>query len=198
MNLNGQRTINATVAQTWAGLNDPQVLQQCITGCESIEAVGIDIYKAQLALKVGPVSARFTGQLRLEDIQPLVSYKILFEGQGGAAGFGKGEATVTLQPVDGVTSLTYTSQAHVGGKLAQVGSRLIDSVAATVADDFFKSFEILMQKQHATDEGTDLLPRPAQDHENQSQGFGLNTGWRIALALGMAVVALTAWYLLEH
>jgi uncharacterized protein len=198
MNLNGQRTINATVAQTWAGLNDPQVLQQCITGCESIEAVGVDRYKANLALKVGPVSARFTGQLRIEDIQPLASYKILFEGQGGAAGFGKGEATVVLQPLDGATSLTYTSQAHVGGKLAQVGSRLIDSVAARVADDFFKSFEILMQKQYAADEGIDLLPRPVQDHENQSQGFGFSTGWRIAFALGIPAIALAVWYFLWH
>ena len=103
MNLNGQRTIHATVAQTWAGLNDPQVLQQCITGCESIEADGPDRYKVLLALKVGPVSARCTGQLRLEDIEPLESYKILFEGHGGTAGFGKGQATVSLQAVDGVT-----------------------------------------------------------------------------------------------
>lgn len=197
MNLNGQRTIHATVAQTWAGLNDPQVLQQCITGCESIEADGPDTYKVLLALKVGPVSARFTGQLRLEDIEPLESYKILFEGQGGTAGFGKGQATVSLQAVDGVTRLTYTSQANVGGKLAQVGSRLIDSVAAKVADDFFKSFEMRMQKQHAVDLPTEALQPPSEGGESQAQRAGISTVWRIALAVGIAGVALVAGYFLK-
>jgi uncharacterized protein len=194
MNLNGQRTIKATVAQTWAGLNDPQVLQQCITGCESIDADGADSFKVLLAMKVGPVSARFNGQLRLEDIKPLESYKILFEGQGGTAGFGKGQASVSLQSVDGLTRLTYTSQANVGGKLAQVGSRLIDSVAAKVADDFFKSFESLMQKQHAVDLPIGPLEARTEGRAIRSQGFGLSTPWRIALAAAIAGVALVAWY----
>jgi uncharacterized protein len=198
MNLNGQRNINATVAQTWAGLNNPLVLQQCITGCESIEADGPDRYKVLLALKIGPVSARFNGQLRLEDIQPLVSYKILFEGQGGTAGVGKGQATVALQAAGGATLLTYTSQANVGGKLAQVGSRLIDSVAAKVADDFFKSFEMLMQKQHAADVAADPLPHRTPDNENPFHRFGLSTQWRIALAVGIAGVALVAGYFFKH
>jgi uncharacterized protein len=194
MNLNDQRTIPASLAQTWAGLNDPKVLQQCITGCESIDVSGEHQYKVQLALKVGPVSARFTGQLRLEDIVPLVSYKILFEGQGGAAGFGKGHATVALQALDAATSLAYTCEAHVGGKLAQVGSRLIDSVAAKVADDFFKSFEVLMQQQHSADNAPDLQPRLSQDTKNQSQWFGLSPRWGVALTAVMACIALAAWY----
>jgi uncharacterized protein len=196
MNLNGQRTIHATVGQTWAGLNDPQVLQQCITGCKSIEADGADKYKVQLALKVGPVSARFTGQLRLEDIQPLASYKILFEGQGGTAGFGKGQASVSLQSVDDATRLTYSSQANVGGKLAQVGSRLIDSVAAKVAEDFFKSFEMLMQKQHAVDLPTGPLQHRSDSGEIPIPRSGINTLWRIALAVGVAGVALALGYFL--
>jgi uncharacterized protein len=196
MNLNGQRSINATVAQTWAGLNDPEVLRQCITGCESIEANGEHLYEVRLALKVGPVSARFTGQLRIEDIEPLVSYKILFEGQGGAAGFGKGEASVTLQPVDGATSLAYTSQANVGGKLAQVGSRLIDSVAAKVADDFFRSFEMLMQTQHAANLQTNPLNHRVELGTTQSHSRGLTMPWRIALAVGTASIAAAAWYFL--
>jgi uncharacterized protein len=196
MNLSGQRIIHATLAQTWAGLNDPQVLQQCITGCESIQADGADRYTVLLALKVGPVSARFNGQLRLEDIKPLESYKILFEGQGGTAGFGKGQASVSLEAVDGVTRLTYTSQANVGGKLAQVGSRLIDSVAAKVADDFFKSFEMLMQKQHATDLPTAALEAGAEEPAIRSQHSGLSTPWRIGSAVGIAGVALVAWYFL--
>jgi uncharacterized protein len=196
MNLNGQRTIHATVAQTWAGLNDPQVLQQCITGCESMLADGEGSFKLLLAMKVGPVSARFSGQLRREDVQPLASYKILFEGQGGAAGFGKGQACVSLQDVGGLTRLTYTSQANVGGKLAQVGSRLIDSVAAKVADDFFKSFETLMQKQHAADLPTGASEPEAEGRAIQPQGSGFSTPWRIALAAGIAGVALIAWHFL--
>jgi uncharacterized protein len=196
MNLSGQRTIHATLAQTWAGLNDPQVLQQCVTGCESIQADGADRYKVLLALKVGPVSARFNGQLRLEDIKPLESYKILFEGQGGTAGFGKGQATVALQAVDGATLLSYTSQANVGGKLAQVGSRLIDSVAAKVADDFFKSFESLMQKQHAADSPSGALESAAQGRAIPSQSASLSIPWRIGVAALIAGVALVAWYFL--
>jgi uncharacterized protein len=198
MNLSGQRTIRASVAQTWAGLNDPQVLQRCITGCESIQADGEGSFKVLLAMKVGPVSARFTGQLRLEDIEPLASYKILFEGHGGAAGFGKGQATVSLQSVEGVTRLSYSSQANVGGKLAQVGSRLIDSVAAKVADDFFKSFESLMQKQHVTDLATDRMDAQTEGSEAQAQRVGLSSGWRIALAVGIAGTAAAAWYFLRN
>jgi uncharacterized protein len=192
MNLSGQRTIHASLAQTWAGLNDPQVLQQCITGCESIEADGADRYKVLLAMKVGPVSARFIGQLRLEDIVPLASYKIFFEGQGGTAGFGKGQATVALRAVDGATSLTYSSQANVGGKLAQVGSRLIDSVAAKVADDFFKSFEMLMQQQHAAENpSTPAIERQlATQLEHPALEMARLIGWGLFL-LGMAI---TAWY----
>jgi uncharacterized protein len=195
MQLQGQRAVNATVAQTWAGLNDPDVLRQCITGCESIESAGANRYQVTLAVKVGPVSARFTGQLRIQDIVPLVSYTILFEGQGGTAGFGKGEAKVSLQPVDGgTTSLTYTSQAHVGGKLAQVGSRLIDSVAAKVADDFFKAFEACMQTQRAADLPTTALSHQTEAGETRPQRFGLSTRGRIALAVSVAGIVLVAWY----
>jgi uncharacterized protein len=192
MNLSGQRTIDASLAQTWAGLNDPQVLQQCITGCESIEADGADRYKVLLAMKVGPVSARFTGQLRLEDIVPLASYKILFEGQGGTAGFGKGQATVALQAVDGATSLTYSSQANVGGKLAQVGSRLIDSVAAKVADDFFKSFEMLMQQQHAGD--NPITPVDQHTSDTLSPHPALAAARFVSWGLILLGIAITAWY----
>lgn len=101
---------------------------------------------------------------------------------------------MSLQAVDGVTRLTYTSQTNVGGKLAQVGSRLIDSVAAKVADDFFKSFEMRMQKQPAVDLPTEALQPPSEGGESQAQRAGISSGWRIALAVGIAAVALVAWY----
>jgi uncharacterized protein len=193
MNLQGERIICATVAQTWAGLNDPEVLKQCIAGCDSLEVAGENQFKVCLALKVGPVSARFNGQLRLEDIQPLQSYKLFFEGQGGPAGFGKGQATVTLQAADLATKLSYKSQANVGGKLAQVGSRLVDSVAAKVADDFFKSFEMQMQMLHgqATQPGlAGASVLPAQ----KSWAWGkFLTRWQVILLI--AIVCAMGLYL---
>jgi uncharacterized protein len=193
MNLQGERIIRATVAQTWAGLNDPEVLRQCIAGCESLEAAGENQFKVCLALKVGPVSARFNGQLRLEDIQAMQSYKIFFEGQGGPAGFGNGQATVTLQAVDQATKLSYNSQANVGGKLAQVGSRLVDSVAAKVADDFFKSFEMQMQMQHGQAAQHATIAAPSQPLQKPWTLGGLLTKWQVILPI--AAVCAVALYL---
>jgi uncharacterized protein len=195
MNLQGERIICATVAQTWAGLNDPEVLKQCIAGCESLEAAGENQFKVCLALKVGPVSARFNGQLRLEDIQPLQSYKLFFEGQGGPAGFGKGQATVTLQAAQHATKLSYNSQANVGGKLAQVGSRLVDSVAAKVADDFFKSFEMQMQMQHGQAAQPALAGAPVLPAQKSWELGEFLTKWQVILPIAAlcAVVLYLAY-----
>lgn len=148
MELHGERLIAAPVERTWAALNDPEVLKACIAGCESLERTGDDAYTAQLTVRVGPVSARFKGNLRLTDVKPPTSYSMHFDGQGGAAGFGKGSADVSLSPQDsGLTRLAYTARAQVGGKIAQIGSRLVDAAAAKVADDFFQAFEARVASQ---------------------------------------------------
>ncbi len=144
MNLQGERRIPASVEQTWTALNDPETLKACITGCESLEQTGDNEYLAVLGLKIGPVNAKFKGKLQLTDIVPQESYRINFEGQGGVAGFGKGHAEVKLSPEGEATLLKYDAQAQVGGKIAQIGSRLVASAAAKVSDSFFKAFETKM------------------------------------------------------
>ena len=144
MELQGERIIPAPVAATWDALNDPEVLKACIAGCESLERTGDDAYAAVVAVKVGPVSARFRGNLQMTNVDAPNRYTINFEGQGGVAGFGKGAADVALTaegPQGMQTRLVYGAKAQVGGKLAQIGSRLIDAAAGKITDDFFKAFE---------------------------------------------------------
>ena len=141
MDLQGERRIPASVEKTWTALNDPETLKACIAGCETLEQTGDNEYLAVLGLKIGPVNAKFKGKLQLTDIVPMTSYRINFEGQGGVAGFGKGHAQVRLSPDGEATLLNYDAQAQVGGKIAQIGSRLVASAAAKVSDGFFKAFE---------------------------------------------------------
>ncbi len=140
MELTGEQLIPQTQAIVWDGLNDPEVLKACITGCETIEKVSDTEFNVTILAAVGPVKARFKGNLLLSDINPPTSYSLAFSGNGGAAGFGKGGAQVTLSPEGAGTKLVYVAKAQVGGKLAQVGSRLIDGVAKKLAEDFFKAF----------------------------------------------------------
>ena len=146
MELQGERLIPASVDKTWASLNDPEVLKACIAGCESLERTGDDTMTAVVALKVGPVSARFKGNLAMTNIAAPTGYTINFDGQGGVAGFGKGSADVALTAQGAQqTLLKYTARATVGGKMAQIGSRLIDATAAKITEDFFKAFEAHLQ-----------------------------------------------------
>jgi carbon monoxide dehydrogenase subunit G len=124
----------------WQALNDTALLQHCIPGCESIEPDGDNAYQLTMMAAVGPVKARFKGRMSLQDIQAPDSYTIQFDGQGGAAGFGRGSAHVTLEPDGDETVLTYTVKAQVGGKMAQIGSRLVDAAARKMADTFFTRF----------------------------------------------------------
>lgn len=141
MQLTGERVIPASIEKTWAALNDPEILKASIKGCESLEKSGEDEFMAALKIKIGPVNARFKGKLNLENVQPPNSYTIRFEGQGGVAGFGKGSADVSLESQGDTTLLKYESNAQVGGKIAQIGSRLVDSAAAKIAQEFFVAFE---------------------------------------------------------
>ena len=144
MEMKGEQLVPATQQATWEALNDPQVLKACVPGCESITPAGDNAYEVLMVARVGPVSAKFKGKLTLSDIVPPQSYSISFEGQGGAAGFAKGGAHVNLVPENDQTKLMYDVKANVGGKLAQIGSRLVDAAARKVADDFFKNFNSRM------------------------------------------------------
>lgn len=148
MDMQGSRPLTVTQQQAWDALNDPEVLRRCIPGCDKVEATGEGQYAVGLSLKIGPVSARFTGKITLSDLQPPSGYTIHFDGQGGVAGFGKGSAQVSLTPADGGTTLAYTVHAQVGGKVAQLGQRLIDGAARGLAEDFFKRFDEEMQRLH--------------------------------------------------
>src|SRR5688572_19945096 len=141
MELSSTRIIAAPRERVWRALNDPETLKSSVPGCESLERVDGDTFRATVAAKVGPVSAKFAGKLQLLDVDPPNGYRLKFEGQGGGAGFANGEARVALSDApDQQTSLSYTVKAMVGGKLAQIGSRLIDSAAKKLADDFFARF----------------------------------------------------------
>ena len=142
MEMTGEQLIPQSQDVTWKALNDTAVLKACIPGCESIEQTGDNEYHLVMTARVGPVSAKFKGRMTLSDIVAPHSYRLVFEGQGGVAGFAKGEASVNLTPQEGGTKLAYAVKAMIGGKLAQVGSRLIDGVAKKIAGEFFTSFNV--------------------------------------------------------
>ena len=198
MDMQGSRALPVERPQAWEALNDPQVLKACIPGCDRIESTGPDQYAIGMSVKVGPVAARFSGKIQLLDVQPPSSYTMRFEGQGGAAGFGKGQAKVRLEPRDTGCELQYTASAQVGGKIAQVGQRLIDGVARSMAEDFFKRFEQELQRRHpveaapaaeATNAQAASMPGPAP--ATAASGGGI-PAW--AWAAGVAIAAgLVFW-----
>jgi hypothetical protein len=140
MQQSGEYRIGAPVSAVWRALNDPDVLARCIDGCQSMERVGENAFRAKMKAKVGPVSALFTADVTLSDIVPMRTYTLQADVKGGPAGFGKGAARVTLVDESAATLLSYDVQGSVGGKLAQVGQRLVDGVARKMADDFFEKF----------------------------------------------------------
>src|SRR6266446_3979674 len=182
MEMTGEQLIPLPQAEVWRGLNDPEVLKACIAGCESIERVSDTEYRVAMVAAVGPVKARFNGKLVLSDLKPPNSYSLSFEGSGGAAGFGKGGAQVSLKSEGAGTRLTYSARASVGGKLAQVGSRLIDGVARKMADDFFTAFN-------------EKLAGPAVKPEGATPSAGksrIHPDWWVAGALLLAFLLYLA------
>ena len=232
MEMLGNRRLAITQQQAWEALNDPETLRKCIPGCDKFELTGENQYSVALALKIGPVSAKFNGKVQLSDIQAPDGYKLTFEGQGGVAGFAKGSSSVTLrpvadaaaaadapvivvanpvpiavQPVDGVEAvpqaevlaaiapeaavpapeaapvgceLDYTVQAQVGGKIAQLGQRLIDGAAKSTADDFFKRFEAEMQSRYGpppAPAATVAEAAPAEEKKGAMAGFMQKIGF---------------------
>ncbi len=140
MDIKGEYRIAASREKVFAALNDPEILKACIPGCESLDKASDTEMSAKVRLRIGPVSAAFSGKVTLSDIDPPNGYKISGEGQGGVAGFAKGGAVVKLADDGGVTVLSYDVDAQVGGKIAQVGARLIQGTARKLADQFFGKF----------------------------------------------------------
>lgn len=205
MDMQGSRELAASREQAWEALNDPEVLKACIPGCDKVEASGDNQYTIGMGVKVGPVSARFAGKIFLEDVQPPSSYTLRFEGQGGAAGFGKGTARVRLEPRDPGCELQYTVNAQVGGRIAQVGQRLIDGVARSMAEDFFKRFDAELQRRHpvaaaAASPDPTMVSAPAQP-DPAVVGAATATA-RASLpawvwVVGAVVVLAVGWWLLR-
>lgn len=149
MELNDEITIEAPMAQVYAALNDPAILQQCIPGCEELIKHSDTELEAKVVLKVGPVKARFSGNVVLDTTGAPDAFSLTGQGNGGAAGHARGGADVTLAEVDGKTVLRYVAKAEIGGKLAQLGSRLIQSTAKKLAAQFFKTFADVVGKVEA-------------------------------------------------
>ena len=145
MTMSGAYQLAAPREVVWAKLNDAEVLKACIPGCEELEKISDTEFRAVAKMKVGPVSARFKGRVTLSDLDPPNGYKLAGEGEGGVAGFAKGGATVALAEQDGGTALTYNVEAQIGGKLAQLGQRLINGSAKKLADEFFSNFADAVQ-----------------------------------------------------
>lgn len=137
MDVTGEFRIPVRRKRVWDALNDPQVLETCIPGCESMERISATEFTAAMKSKIGPVKARFSTRIELSNLNPPESYTISGQGQGGVAGFAKGSADVLLAEKDGETILQYVARVQVGGKLAQVGSRLLSGAAQKLADEFF-------------------------------------------------------------
>ncbi len=152
MTMTGEVALPAERPKVWALLNDPEVLKSAIPGCVSLERTGESGFAAVVKTKIGPVSATFKGKVELSDIVPLVGYTIKGEGEGGVAGFAKGGAKVRLADAPAGTLLSYDVEANVGGKIAQLGSRLIDGVAKNMADKFFASFAAIASNSAAAGE----------------------------------------------
>ena len=217
MELEASRVLPAAREAVWTALNDPETLRRCIPGCESLERGEDGTLSARMTAKVGPVSAKFAGTVALHDLVPPESYRLAFQGQGGAAGFAKGEAWVRLEAMpDGGTTMHYRSKASVGGKLAQVGARLVDASARKLADDFFERFA----KEVSPAAAPEATPPPGTAAAGEAPGAATEegssgepgrgtapvptpapaaapaTGSRTAWIVGALVVAaLLAWWL---
>jgi len=175
MDMTGEYRIPAPRDEVWAALNDPAVLKASLPGCQSLEKISDTEFAAVVVAKVGPVKAKFNGNVALSNLNPPQSYTIAGEGKGGAAGFAKGGADVNLTEDDGATILRYTAKADVGGKLAQLGSRLIDGTAKKMADEFFENFrqQLTPAAPEPQPEPVAAAPEPLPRPEEPEPGGGL-------------------------
>lgn len=205
MDLTGEYVITAARDRVWAALNDPDILAKALPGCEELTRTGDLGFEAVATQKIGPVKARFKGKVTLEDLNPPESYTLKGEGTGGAAGFAKGQAKVRLDDVPEGTRLSYEVKANVGGKLAQIGQRLIDQAAKKIADDFFANFSAALSSPAPAAESAlaepepplaaaptavEAPPPPSFAHAQRSTGM-----WFAGALLVILAVALAAAFL---
>lgn len=196
MEFKGRYLIPASAEKVWSALNDPQVLRQCVPGCERLDKTDPTHFVASAVLKIGPVRATFNANLALGDLDPPRRCTLKGEGQGGVAGFARGEAEVVLTPAAEGTELTYTAQATIGGKLAQIGQRLIDGAAKQIADDFFARFASVVaslpeevQVAAAAEARAGPLPPPPAEEPEQRGGLAPEI-WVVGLIAIIAVLLL--------
>ena len=182
MEIKGEYQIASSRERVWAALNDPEVLKECIPGCESLEKISDTEFAAKVIAAIGPVRAKFNTSLTLENVQPPESYTLVGSSKGGVAGFGRGSADIRLDETDGVTQLTYTADFKVGGKLAQVGSRLVLGATKKMVKEFFGNFSRKLDSHEQRIE--------AEEEEGEAV---ISKTW---LAMAAAVVVLLVWWFL--
>ena len=213
MDMSNAVVLPSTQARVWEALNDPAILKQCIKGCESMEKTGDNQYAVVMTIAIGPVKAKFKGNLRLTEIDAPNSYTLQFDGQGGVAGFGKGSASVALTPEDDSTRLSYTVNAQIGGKIAQLGSRLVDGASKKMADDFFQAFRVAIAPAEP-DSAADAAAMPSGESSGGPGApvpvaaqaphtfavpvsVGMRRQWRWLL-VAAALLAMAIWYVLSR
>jgi carbon monoxide dehydrogenase subunit G len=195
MEMTGERRIPAPRQAVWDALNDPEILKQCIAGCETLEKTSDTEFSARVTSRVGPVTAKFTGKVALSDVDAPNGYTISGEGQGGVAGFAKGGAKVALADDGDGTLLTYEASGTVGGKLAQIGSRLIDSTARKMAADFFDKFAEAVggpAEEDAPEEPAEAAPEaPAAQPKSEGLSPAVWIGGLVAIAVIVLIIVLS-------
>ena len=202
MEMTGTQLLPVPQQVAWEALNDPEVLKASIMGCDLLDRVSETEFAAGVTAAIGPVKAKFKAKLTLSDVDAPNAYTIKFDGQGGAAGFGKGEATVSLSPEGEGTRLNYTAKANVGGKLAQIGSRLVDAAAKKMSDDFFTKFNAeLARRNPAAIVAVPAAAVPAAATAgaapaDTSGNTGL--GGQLAIVAVLCAVIAVAAYILSH
>jgi uncharacterized protein len=184
MNLDGEILIRAPRTVIWEALNDPDILMRCVEGCESLERIGSDQFVGVLRVQIGPIKVRFAGELSLKERNPPTSYTIIGVGKGGASGFANGKAKVVLSDKDGLTLLKYSVDARVGGKLAQVGGRLIENTTRQHAHKFFEKLQNLVEPGTRNDEIASTTPIYAQ--------LGQRRRTNTAVILTIAIISIAA------
>ncbi len=200
MDMTGEYKIAAPRERVWAALNDPEILRQAIPGCEELNKLSDTELEGAARAKIGPVSARFKGKVTLSELNPPESYVLTGEGSGGAAGFAKGEAKVVLTPEGEATVLRYTVKATIGGKLAQLGQRLVDGAAKKMADEFFDKFSDLAGGKvapppaaQATVAQPGRAPLPAND--NRMSSLFDPPAWLPIAIIAIAIIAVVVVFL---
>ena len=193
MEMQGNRQLSVTQQQAWDALNDADILKACIPGCEKFELTAQNEYAVTVAVKIGPVSAKFNGKVTLADIQAPLSYALQFEAQGGVAGFGQGESKVVLAANDGGCELRYSVQSKVGGKIAQLGQRLIDGVAKSLAEDFFKRFDEALREKYPAAPDAGSTAAVSLSASSAAVGPKPTPKWLWPLVAGV-VAGLATWF----